>query len=56
MSTASAHSPNWDQLYELASSQDGQFTTRQAADAGYSSQLLAHHLGANRITRIRRGG
>ncbi len=31
--------PDWDRLYEAAAAQEGFFTTRQAADAGYSSQL-----------------
>ena len=47
--------PDWDRLYEIAASQDGLFTTHQAAQAGYSPQLLAHHLGAGRMMRIRRG-
>jgi predicted transcriptional regulator of viral defense system len=47
--------PNWDALYGVAASQEGLFTTRQAASAGYSPALLAHHQEAGRITRIRRG-
>lgn len=46
--------PNWDVLYETASAQDGHFTTTQAAEAGYSPQLLAKHLKAGRIRRVRR--
>ena len=46
--------PNWDALYETASAQDGHFTTAQAAEAGYSPQLLAKHLKAGRIRRVRR--
>lgn len=38
--------PDWDRLFETASAQDGYFTTRQAADAGYSSQLLLKHIRA----------
>ncbi len=30
------------------------FTTRRAAEGGYSSQLLAHHVGAGRMIRVRR--
>jgi len=52
---ATIQSPNWDQLFEIAAAQDGLFTTQQAAEAGYSPQLLAHHLGAWRIFRVRRG-
>ncbi len=47
--------PTWQALYDIAASQEGQFTTRQAATAGYSLPLLAHHLKAGRIARIRRG-
>ena len=47
--------PDWDQLYETAGSQEGHFTTKQAEDAGYSPQLLAKHLRAGRIARVRRG-
>ena len=32
----------WANLYEIASVQEGMFTTRQAATAGYSPQLLRH--------------
>jgi predicted transcriptional regulator of viral defense system len=47
--------PSWDRLYETAASQGGYVTTHQAADAGYSSQLLLKHLRAGRIRRSRRG-
>jgi len=39
----------------VASGQDGYFTTQQAAEAGYSPQLLRKHIQAGRIVRIRRG-
>ena len=55
MSQSASKSPDWDHLYEIAAAQDGLFTTRQAAEAGYSSPLLAHHLGAGRMVRVRRG-
>jgi predicted transcriptional regulator of viral defense system len=48
-------SPTWDQLYETAASQDGLFTTAQAAAAGYSPELLIHHCHAGRLRRVRRG-
>ena len=35
-----AAGPNWNRLYEMASGQDGHVTTQQAAEAGYSPQLL----------------
>lgn len=31
------------------------FTTPQAADAGYSPQLLLHHVTAGKLARVRRG-
>ena len=50
-----ARKPSWDRLYEAASSQEGHFTTQQAAEAGYSPQLLRKHIQAGRVSRIRRG-
>ena len=47
--------PDWERLYEIAAAQDGYFSTRQAADAGYSRPLLHHHVQAGRIQRIRHG-
>jgi predicted transcriptional regulator of viral defense system len=47
--------PAWQALYDVAATQEGLFTTRQAAAAGYSPPLLAHHQKAGRIARIRRG-
>jgi predicted transcriptional regulator of viral defense system len=47
--------PSWDALHEIAGAQDGYFTTRQAAKAGYSPQLLQKHMRAGRISRTRRG-
>jgi len=47
--------PDWDRLFEVAAQQDGLFTTAQAAESGYSPQLLAHHLQAGRMVRVRRG-
>jgi predicted transcriptional regulator of viral defense system len=47
--------PSWDDLYDQAASQDGLFSTSQAAEAGYSPQLLQKHLHAGRIQRVRRG-
>ena len=53
--TARRAAPSWDALFEVASGQEGLFTTVQAADAGYSPQLLQKHLHGGRIQRIRRG-
>jgi predicted transcriptional regulator of viral defense system len=47
--------PDWDRLYDTAAAQQGMFTTKQAAEAGYSPQLLIHHRHAGMITRVRRG-
>ena len=43
MNSAPFTEPNWQALYDIAASQDGLFTTRQAAAAGYSDPLLAHY-------------
>jgi predicted transcriptional regulator of viral defense system len=55
MTPAPHNPPDWDQLFETAAAQDGLFTTGQAAEAGYSPQLIAHHLRARRMLRVRRG-
>ncbi|MCP4602730.1 MAG: hypothetical protein GY847_19815 [Proteobacteria bacterium] len=55
MSKTEQHEPNWDSLYEVASTQEGLFTTQQAEEAGYSSQLLDYHIRAKRVVRVRRG-
>jgi predicted transcriptional regulator of viral defense system len=55
MDSAPPIEPTWQALYDVAASQEGLFTTRQAAAAGYSSPLLAHHQQAGRISRVRRG-
>lgn len=47
--------PDWDRLYETAAAQEGLFTTRQAATAGYSPQLLVHHAQAGKVARLQRG-
>ena len=46
--------PDWDRLYETALAQEGHFTTQQALDAGYSSQLLVKYLSNGKIVRVRR--
>jgi len=50
-----SETPEWDQLYEIAAAQEGLFTTQQAAEAGYSPQLLVHHIRGGRMVRVRRG-
>ncbi|TMQ26440.1 MAG: hypothetical protein E6J90_04375 [Deltaproteobacteria bacterium] len=47
--------PSWDSLFEVAAAQEGYFTTQQAAEAGYSSQLVLKHVHAGRIVHVRRG-
>ncbi len=47
--------PDWNHLFETATGQAGYFTTRQASEAGYSPQLLVHHLHAGRVARVHRG-
>lgn len=54
-SNAPSAVPSWDRLYEIASVQDGHFTTVQAAAAGYSPQLIAKYLHSGRIERVHRG-
>lgn len=55
MDDTALHAPSWDQLFEIAAAQGGLFTTQQAGEAGYSPQLLAHHVNAGRMVRMRRG-
>jgi predicted transcriptional regulator of viral defense system len=47
--------PDWDRLFETAAAQEGYFTTQQAAEASYSTQLLLKHIRAGRVVRVRRG-
>lgn len=47
--------PDWDRLYETASAQAGYATLRQAADAGYSRQLVQHYIRDGRLERAGRG-
>jgi len=47
--------PDWDQLFMTAQTQQGLFTTQQAADSGFSPQLLVHHAHSGRVLRVRRG-
>jgi predicted transcriptional regulator of viral defense system len=51
---AESDTPDWNHLYETASAQEGLFTTRQAAEAGYSPQLIAHHIRAGKFLRVSR--
>jgi predicted transcriptional regulator of viral defense system len=55
MRRVTSTSSSWDRLYEVAAGQEGLFTAQQAAAAGYSPQLLVHHVRRGRIVRVRRG-
>ncbi|AUX49049.1 hypothetical protein SOCE26_105940 [Sorangium cellulosum] len=55
MDEAPACRPNWNRLFETAAAQEGLFTTKQAAEAGYSPQLLVHYVHAGKAIRMRRG-
>jgi predicted transcriptional regulator of viral defense system len=47
--------PNEDKLFEIASGQQGYFTSAQALAAGYSRSLLSHDARAGRFVRSRHG-
>lgn len=47
--------PDWGELYSVAQSQSGYFTTGQAAAAGYSPQLLHKYIDNGKVVRVRRG-
>lgn len=49
------HTPDAVALNRVSYGQDGYFTSRQARDAGFSPQLLAHHVRAGRYEHVRRG-
>ena len=55
MTTALAGPPDWERLYGTAAAQQGLFTTKQAAEAGYSPQLLVHHVHSGKVRRVQRG-
>ncbi len=55
MSRPASLRPDWDRLFEFAVAQEGHFASWQAAQAGYSPQLLQKHLNAGRIRHVRRG-
>jgi predicted transcriptional regulator of viral defense system len=50
-----AQAPRWDDLYELAASQQGVFTNTQAHDHSVSAQLIQSHLKSGNIRRLERG-
>jgi hypothetical protein len=46
--------PDWVRLFETAAGQSAHVTTKQAAEAGYSTHLLRKHMHAGRVTRPQR--
>ncbi len=54
MSLECLNTPTWDRLFELALGQEGYITTQQAAEAGYSPQLLQKYIRNGRVTHVRR--
>jgi len=55
MEAVRASGPDWNRLFETVAGQEGLFTTKQAAEAGYSPQLLVHYVHIGRVVRVRRG-
>jgi predicted transcriptional regulator of viral defense system len=51
----SSKRPDWNRLFEIAMTQEGHFTTEQAAEAGYSGPLIAKYLANGKFFRVRRG-
>jgi predicted transcriptional regulator of viral defense system len=41
--------PSWQRLYEAAAPQQGYFTAEQAADAGFSAQLLRYYAASGKV-------
>jgi len=55
VTTPGSKEPDWDRLFETAAGQSGYVTTKQAAEAGYSTHLLRKHIHAGHVTRPQRG-
>lgn len=55
LSVSDIQTPNAVALNQVSYGQDGYFTSRQARKAGFSPQLLAHHVRSGRYEHIRRG-
>ncbi|NVJ09193.1 type IV toxin-antitoxin system AbiEi family antitoxin domain-containing protein [Myxococcus sp. AM001] len=55
MGTARRGQPDSDRLFDIVAGQAGLFTAQQALEAGYSAQVLAHHVRAGRFLRVLRG-
>ncbi len=55
LSMSDMQTPDAVALNRVSYGQDGYFTSRQAREAGFSPQLLAHHVRSGRYEHIRRG-
>lgn len=55
LSMSDIRSPDAVALNQVSYGQDGYFTSRQAREAGFSPQLLAHHVRSGRYEHVRRG-
>jgi len=55
LSMSDTQRPDVIALNQVSYGQDGYFTSRQAREAGFSPQLLAHHVRSGRYEHIRRG-
>lgn len=55
LSMSDIQAPDAVALNRVSYGQDGYFTARQAREAGFSPQLLAHHVRSGRYEHIRRG-
>jgi predicted transcriptional regulator of viral defense system len=53
--SASTKRPDWRALQQIAYAQSGYFRTVQAAEAGFSNQLLRKHRLAGRLAHVLRG-
>lgn len=47
--------PSWEALHEVANGQSGHFSAQQAAEAGFSPQLLHKHVRSGNLDRPMRG-
>jgi predicted transcriptional regulator of viral defense system len=55
LSMSDSQAPDAVALNQVSYGQDGYFTSRQAREAGFSPQLLAHHVRSGRYEHVRRG-
>ena len=55
MREKAASGPSWDLLYEVAASEAGSFTSRQAVEVGFSLANLTYHQRVGNLIRAHRG-